>query len=246
VLLQMPRSGSRSCQGLLQVRPSCVLQSLFASRFDPAMAALVILYRVLPSPCVDVQATCVGRRWAPPADLRPCSRPAWARSLLPKPDQPLHQVHSAVDTVGDPETHTDLVGQLPVQPLFGDACAAHALMHAGRVAPPALSRQARAYMPDCEPSYSPLTLVGSRCHPLRRGAVMTRLDVYSDFRPFFQANPSGVYMGPDKTSALTDRHAVLLVGAATDVSRGTHVRPLQHTGLLVGAPCLRAMHMRCV
>jgi hypothetical protein len=50
-------------------------------------------------------------------------------------------------------------------------------------------------------------------HVRTHGAVMTRLDIYSDFRPFFQASPKGTYMGPDPNARLVENHAILVVGA---------------------------------
>jgi hypothetical protein len=45
-------------------------------------------------------------------------------------------------------------------------------------------------------------------HITLHGAVITRLTVYSDFRPFFAANRSGVYPGPGKGANKTEDHAV--------------------------------------
>ena len=35
----------------------------------------------------------------------------------------------------------------------------------------------------------------------RSGAVLTRIDVYEDFNPFFERDPRGVYMGPSGEAA---------------------------------------------
>jgi hypothetical protein len=44
-----------------------------------------------------------------------------------------------------------------------------------------------------------------------RGGVITRLDIWSDFKPFFKASRSGVYSGPS-SAVFQIAHSVLLVG----------------------------------
>ncbi|KAI8473897.1 MAG: hypothetical protein J3K34DRAFT_409538 [Monoraphidium minutum] len=51
-----------------------------------------------------------------------------------------------------------------------------------------------------------------QAHIRQWGAVFTRLDVWSNLRPFYKDNPQGTYMGPDKDSTRLESHAVLLVG----------------------------------
>ncbi|KAI8470317.1 MAG: hypothetical protein J3K34DRAFT_521446 [Monoraphidium minutum] len=51
-----------------------------------------------------------------------------------------------------------------------------------------------------------------QAHIRQWGGVITRLDIYSDFREFFKQKPNGVYQGPGKGATLQEPHAVLLVG----------------------------------
>uniref|UniRef100_A0A383WDA4 Peptidase C1A papain C-terminal domain-containing protein n=1 Tax=Tetradesmus obliquus TaxID=3088 RepID=A0A383WDA4_TETOB len=44
------------------------------------------------------------------------------------------------------------------------------------------------------------------------GSVVTRLDVHSDFKPFFAKNPSGVYPGHGPKTTFVTSHAVQVVG----------------------------------
>ena len=48
------------------------------------------------------------------------------------------------------------------------------------------------------------------------GSVVTRIDIYSDFRAFFARNPVGVYRGPSPSAKLEFAHAVVLVGFNND------------------------------
>ena len=51
----------------------------------------------------------------------------------------------------------------------------------------------------------------------RHGGVVTRLDLYTDMKPFFKAHPQSVYSGPARTAQLTgESHAILLIGYDND------------------------------
>jgi hypothetical protein len=45
-------------------------------------------------------------------------------------------------------------------------------------------------------------------HITLHGAAITRLTVYSDLRPFFAANRTGIYPGPGRNASKVEDHAV--------------------------------------
>ncbi|KAI8470603.1 MAG: hypothetical protein J3K34DRAFT_254243 [Monoraphidium minutum] len=53
------------------------------------------------------------------------------------------------------------------------------------------------------------------------GAAITRLDIYDDFKPFFEKTPGGVYAGPGRGAKFLEGHAVLLVGY--DANKGAYL-----------------------
>lgn len=60
---------------------------------------------------------------------------------------------------------------------------------------------------------------------------MTRVDIFSDFKPFFVKSPRGVYKG-DKSGKLVEYHAITLVGGRTPPSSRTRSRPSLRLGRL--------------
>eukprot|EP00877_Chromochloris_zofingiensis_P009169 jgi/Chrzof1/4505/Cz14g16010.t1 len=49
-------------------------------------------------------------------------------------------------------------------------------------------------------------------HIRQYGAVVTRIDIFDDFRDFFAKSPKGIYKGPKPGAQLMENHAVVLIG----------------------------------